>query len=31
VGTDPAAPVVEAVGSEGRSRFDGKIPKPTVE
>ena len=31
VGIDLATPVVEAVGSEARSRFNGEIPKVTVE
>jgi arylsulfatase len=31
VGIDLGTPVVEAVGSEARSRFDGRIPKVTIE
>ena len=31
VGVDLGTPVVEAVGSEARSRFTGKIPKVVVE
>jgi len=31
VGIDLATPVVEAIGSEARSRFSGHIPKVTVE
>ena len=31
VGIDLATPVVESIGSEGESRFTGKIPKVTVE
>jgi arylsulfatase len=31
VGIDLATPVVEAIGSERRSRFTGHIPKVTVE
>jgi len=31
VGIDLGTPVVEAVGAEGKSRFNGKIPKVTVE
>jgi len=31
VGIDLATPVVEAIGSERRSRFNGRIPKVTVE
>jgi arylsulfatase len=31
VGIDLGTPVVEAVGSEARSRFTGKIPKVTIE
>jgi len=31
VGIDLATPVVEAIGSEARSRFTGRIPKVTVE
>jgi arylsulfatase len=31
VGIDLATPVVEAIGSEARSRFDGRIPKVTIE
>ena len=31
VGIDLATPVVEAVGSEGKSRFTGRIRKVTVE
>jgi arylsulfatase len=31
VGVDLATPVVEAIGSERRSRFTGRIPKLTVE
>jgi arylsulfatase len=31
VGIDLGTPVVEAIGSEGRSRFTGKIPKVTIE
>ena len=31
VGIDLATPVVEAIGSEGRSRFTGRIPKLTLE
>lgn len=31
VGIDLGTPVVEAVGSEEKSRFTGKIPKVTVE
>ncbi len=31
VGIDLATPVVEAIGSEARSRFTGKIPKVTIE
>lgn len=30
VGIDLATPVVEAIGSEARSRFTGKIPKVTI-
>ena len=30
VGIDLATPVVEAIGSEARSRFTGRIPKVTV-
>ena len=30
VGIDLATPVVEAIGSEARSRFTGNIPKVTV-
>jgi len=31
VGIDLGTPVVEAIGSEARSRFTGRIPKVTVE
>ena len=31
VGIDLATPVVEAIGSEAKSRFNGRIPKVTVE
>ena len=31
VGIDLATPVVEAIGSESRSRFTGRIPRVTVE
>jgi arylsulfatase len=31
VGIDLGTPVVEAVGSEAKSRFTGKLPKVTVE
>jgi len=31
VGIDLATPVVEAIGSEAKSKFTGKIPKVTVE
>jgi len=31
VGVDLATPVVEAIGSEARSRFNGRIPKVTIE
>ena len=31
VGIDLATPVVETIGSEGRSRFTGSIPKVTIE
>ena len=31
VGIDLATPVVEAIGSEARSRFNGRIPKVTIE
>jgi arylsulfatase len=31
VGIDLGTPVVEAIGSEARSRFNGRIPKVTVE
>jgi arylsulfatase len=31
VGIDLGTPVVEAIGSERRSRFNGRIPKLTVE
>ncbi len=31
VGIDLATPVVETIGAEARSRFNGKIPKVTVE
>ena len=31
VGIDLATPVVEAIGSEARSRFTGRIPKVTIE
>jgi arylsulfatase len=31
VGIDLGTPVVEAVGSEARSRFNGRIPKVTIE
>ena len=31
VGIDLGTPVVEAIGSEARSKFDGRIPKVTVE
>ncbi len=31
VGIDLGTPVVEAIGSEGKSRFTGRIPKVTVE
>jgi len=31
VGIDLATPVVEAIGSERKSRFTGHIPKVTVE
>jgi arylsulfatase len=31
VGIDLATPVVEAIGSEARSRFSGRIPKVTIE
>ena len=31
VGIDLATPVVEAIGSEARSRFTGKIHKVTIE
>jgi arylsulfatase len=30
VGIDLGTPVVEAVGAEAKSRFNGKIPKLTV-
>ena len=30
VGIDLATPVVEAIGSEARSRFTGRIPKVTI-
>ena len=31
VGVDLATPVVEAIGSEARSRFSGRIPRVTIE
>jgi arylsulfatase len=31
VGIDLATPVVESIGSEARLRFDGRIPKVTIE
>jgi len=31
VGIDLATPVVEAIGTETRSRFTGAIPKVTIE
>jgi arylsulfatase len=31
VGIDLATPVVEAIGSEARSRFTGKISQVTIE
>ncbi len=31
VGIDLGTPVVEAIGSEGKSRFTGKIPRVTIE
>ena len=31
VGIDLGTPVVEAIGSEGKSRFTGKISKVTIE
>jgi len=31
VGIDLGTPVVEAIGSEARSRFTGKIPRVTIE
>jgi arylsulfatase len=31
VGIDLGTPVVEAIGSEAKSRFTGRIPKVTVE
>jgi arylsulfatase len=31
VGIDLGTPVVEAVGAEGKSRFNGRIPKVTIE
>ena len=31
VGIDLGTPVVEAIGSEAKSRFTGKIPKVTIE
>jgi arylsulfatase len=31
VGIDLGTPVVEAVGSEAKSKFTGKIPKVTIE
>ena len=31
VGIDLATPVVEAIGSERKSRFTGRIPRVTVE
>ena len=31
VGIDLGTPVVEAIGSEAKSRFTGRIPKLTVE
>ena len=31
VGIDLATPVVETIGAEAKSRFNGRIPKVTVE
>ena len=31
VGIDLGTPVVEAIGSEAKSRFTGRIPKVTIE
>jgi arylsulfatase len=31
VGIDLGTPVVEAIGSEARSRFTGEIPRVTIE
>jgi hypothetical protein len=31
VGIDLATPVVEAIGSEQKSKFTGRIPKITIE
>jgi arylsulfatase len=31
VGIDLGTPVVESIGSEARSRFNGHIPKVTIE
>ena len=31
VGIDLGTPVVEAIGAEAKSRFNGKIPRLTVE
>jgi arylsulfatase len=31
VGIDLATPVVESIGAEAKSRFNGRIPKVTVE
>jgi hypothetical protein len=31
VGIDLATPVVEAIGSEAKSKFTGRIPKVTIE
>jgi arylsulfatase len=31
VGIDLATPVVETIGAEARSRFNGRIPKLTVD
>jgi hypothetical protein len=30
VGIDLATPVVETIGSEAKSRFNGRIPKVTI-
>lgn len=31
VGIDLGTPVVEAIGAEAKSRFNGRIPKVTIE